>query len=108
RDEMPRTASGKLARREVAGAAFTPGALALCPEKTAARIEEAIRRSVFTDLKRKGVVLGLSGGIDSSVVAALAVRALGKERVLGLFMPEPDSSGESLRLGRLIAGHLGI
>ena len=55
------------------------------------------------DLKRKGVVLGLSGGIDSSAVAALAVRALGKDRVLGLFMPEYDSAGDSLRLGRLVA-----
>jgi len=54
------------------------------------------------------VVIGLSGGIDSSVVAYLAVRALGKERVMGLFMPETDSADESEPLGRLIADSLGI
>jgi NAD+ synthase len=59
-------------------------------------------------LKRRGVVLGLSGGIDSSVCAALAVRAFGAERVIGLFMPETDSSPDSLALGRRIAEWLGI
>jgi NAD+ synthase len=54
------------------------------------------------------VVVGLSGGIDSSVVAALAVRALGPNRVLGLFMPEKDSSDDSLKLGELVATTLGI
>jgi NAD+ synthase len=53
-------------------------------------------------------VLGLSGGIDSSVAAALCSRALGKDRVLGLFMPEVDSSEDSLRLGRELAHFLGI
>jgi NAD+ synthase len=69
----------------------------------AAAIEESIRSHVRGTLKRRGIVVGLSGGIDSSVVGALAVRALGGERVLGLFMPERDSSGDSLRLGRLLA-----
>jgi NAD+ synthase len=50
----------------------------------------------------------MSGGIDSSVVAALCARAFGPERVLGLFMPEEDSDPESLCLGRLLADHLGI
>ena len=72
------------------------------------RITAAIREQVLRDLRRKGVVLGLSGGIDSSVVAALSVRALGQDRVLALLMPERESSGESLILGRLCAGHLGI
>jgi NAD+ synthase len=72
------------------------------------RIVSAIRRLVLKDLHRKGAVLGLSGGIDSSVVAALSVRALGAERVLGLLMPEHDSTGESLTLGRFVGDHLGI
>lgn len=72
------------------------------------RIAAAIHVGVLKDLKRKGVVLGLSGGIDSSVVAALSVLALGKERVLALLMPERESSDESTRLGQLVADHLGI
>lgn len=72
------------------------------------RIVEAIRDQVLCWLRRKGVVLGLSGGIDSSVTAALCVRALGAHCVLGLLMPERDSSDDSLRLGRLLADDLGI
>ena len=73
-----------------------------------AKIEEALRSQVLGTLRRKGLVLGLSGGIDSSVSAALATRALGKERVVGLFMPEHDSSDDSMRLGKLLAEQLGI
>lgn len=59
-------------------------------------------------LKKRGVVVGLSGGIDSSVCAALAVKALGKDRVFGIFMPEKHSADESLELGQLLAKSLGI
>ena len=59
-------------------------------------------------LRRKGLVVAMSGGIDSSVCAALAVRAVGANRVRGLLLPERDSSGESTRLGRQLAEHLGI
>ena len=72
------------------------------------QIVGAIRTLVLKDLRRKGAVLGLSGGIDSSVVAALSVRALGADRVLGLLMPERDSSEDSLMLGRFLGDHLGI
>ncbi len=67
-----------------------------------------IREIVFEELRRKGAVVGLSGGVDSSVTAALMTAALGRERVFGLFLPERDSDPESLRLGRLVADHLGI
>jgi len=50
----------------------------------------------------------MSGGIDSSVCAALSVRALGADRVYGLLLPEQDSSGGSVTRGRLLAEHLGI
>jgi NAD+ synthase len=53
-------------------------------------------------------VVGLSGGVDSSVVAALCVRALGRDKVLALLMPERDSSEDALRLGRLVANSLGV
>jgi NAD+ synthase len=72
------------------------------------RIASFIREGVFVRLRRKGMVVGLSGGIDSSTVAALAVHALGPDRVIGLFMPESDSSDDSLRLGQLLASKLGI
>ena len=73
-----------------------------------ARICQGIRDTVFGQLRRKGVVVGVSGGIDSTVVAALAVRALGKERVFALFTPEMDSSDDSLRFGQMVADWLEI
>jgi NAD+ synthase len=72
-------------------------------ERIGASLRDALRR-----FKKKGVVVGMSGGIDSSVVTALSVRALGKERVFGLLMPEQDSAGETLNLSRGLAEHLGI
>ena len=91
-----------------AHAPFSAGFLKMNCAEAAARIEAAIREIVLQKLRRRGVVLGLSGGIDSSVSAALCARALGKERVLGLFMPEADSAPESLQLGRVLADSLGI
>ena len=85
-----------------------PNALLLDAEKTVAQITDTIRTQIKDTLKRRGVVLGLSGGIDSSVVAALCVRALGAERVFGIFMPERDSSDDALILGRMLADSLGI
>ena len=82
--------------------------LALDAGRECARIAGAIREQVSRVLRRRGVVLGLSGGVDSSVVAALCVRALGPGRVLGLLMPEAESAGESTALGRLVAAQLGI
>jgi len=87
---------------------FTKDVLKLDAAREAARLVSAIRSQIFDELHRKGTVLGLSGGIDSSLTAALCVRALGAERVAGLLMPERDSSSESLRLGRMLAATLGI
>ncbi len=77
------------------------------PEATARSIVDGMRRSV-RGFRRRGAVLGLSGGIDSSVVAALAARAFGAERVLGVLMPEADSSDDTLALSRIAADALGI
>jgi len=71
-------------------------------------IEESIRHCVAVDLRRQGVVLGVSGGIDSAVCATLAVRALGPERVRLLLMPEKESSPDSTRRGRLLCAGLGV
>lgn len=87
---------------------ITRSVLDLDAAAESARIEEALRAQVLGTLRRKGLVLGVSGGIDSSVSAALATRALGKERVVALLMPERDSSDDSMRLGKLLAAELGI
>lgn len=72
------------------------------------RIVEQIQRDVLQTLKRSGGVVGVSGGIDSAVVFALAVRALGAERIVPLLMPEMESSPESARLGRLVCRQFGV
>lgn len=55
-----------------------------------------------------GVVVGLSGGIDSALAAALAARSLGASRVHALLMPYRTSSGEAAVDARRVAGHLGL
>jgi NAD+ synthase len=76
----------------------------------AAEIERIVTglRAQLRGMRKRGLVLGLSGGIDSSVSVALAVRAVGAKNVFCLFMPENDSDPESLRLGRLVAETFGV
>src|SRR3984893_2991296 len=73
-----------------------------------ASIESKIREIVLQQLNRRGVIVAISGGIDSSVVAALCLQALGTARVLGLILPEADSSPDSLHFANLLAQSLGI
>ena len=89
-------------------ALFDPVSLAIDPARETERICAALRTQVVKHLRRRGVVLGLSGGVDSSVVAALAVRAFGPSAVFGVLMPEQDSDPDSLRLGRMVASWLGV
>jgi NAD+ synthase len=72
------------------------------------KITSAIREQVLRRFKKKGLIVAVSGGVDSSVVAALATLACGREKVLGLQMPERHSSSDTPLLGRLIVEHLGI
>lgn len=74
----------------------------------AKRISDFIKKTVLKDYRRRGVVVGLSGGIDSALTAALSVKTFGKERVLGLILPEKESSSESEVLARELANQLGI
>jgi NAD+ synthase len=69
------------------------------------RIASTLRQQL-RGMRKRGLVLGLSGGIDSSVCAALAVKAVGAKNVLGLLMPEFDSDPDSRRLGQLVADGL--
>lgn len=82
--------------------------LQIDPAAVAGEIESSITTMVFSNLRRKGVVLGLSGGVDSGVVAALCAHASGSQRVLALLMPERESSDDGLRLGRQVAEFLNI
>lgn len=72
------------------------------------RISQFIRASLSGDLRRRGAVVAISGGVDSSVCAALCVAALGAERVFGVLLPERESSAESLELGLAVSQQLGI
>jgi NAD+ synthase len=85
-----------------------PDALRIDAAAEVSKITEKLREQVLGTLRRKGAVLGLSGGVDSSVCAALCARAFGPSKVLGLLMPERDSSPDALRLGTLIAGELEV
>lgn len=87
---------------------FVSAGLDIDPAAAVATISEALRAQLSGPLKRRGLVVGMSSGVDSSVCAALAVRAVGAKRVLGLFMPERESDPESLRIARALAEQLGI
>jgi len=87
---------------------FDRDVLKLDPAAATAAITAAIREQVHERLRRRGAVVGVSGGIDSSVVAALCARALGPGQVLALQLPERDSGDEAMRLGRVLGEAIGV
>ena len=87
---------------------FSKTVLDTNPSLEVSRISDFIREMTLKNFKRKGAVIGLSGGIDSAVVAELCARALGKDRVLGLLLPEKESNPISLEYGQKQAKKLGI
>jgi NAD+ synthase len=87
---------------------FSRDVLRLDAARATEQIAAAVREQVLGTLRKRGVVVGMSGGIDSSVTAAVSVRALGPDKVFGVLMPERDSSDDALRLGKMLAEHLGI
>lgn len=88
--------------------AFTRDVLTLDLEAKATELATKLSETVLKTLRRRGLVVAVSGGIDSACVAALAVRALGPKRVFGLLLPERDSSGVSTQYGRKLCEKLGI
>lgn len=87
---------------------FDKDILKLDAEKTIEEIVAKIKKQIRQDLKKTGAVLGISGGIDSSVCAALCAKALGPENVLGVMLPEKESSPDSRNLAQELADGLGI
>ncbi len=77
-------------------------------EQTVKRITNKLKSDVFERLQRKGGVVGISGGIDSSVSLALAVKAFGAENVIGIMLPEKDSSSDSELLAKKLADKFGV
>jgi NAD+ synthase len=72
------------------------------------RITSQLKADVFGKLRKSGAIVGISGGIDSSVTMALATRALGPEKVIGLILPEKDSSEDSKRLALQLADKFSV
>jgi len=70
-------------------------------------LAEKLKKNVYTEFKRQGVVIGTSGGVDSSVAAALCVKAFGPDKVLGVIMPDQDNSPESTEFAVNLAKNLG-
>src|SRR5512140_410815 len=77
-------------------------------EKVANEIISKLQQDVRYNFKRNGGVLGISGGIDSSVCLALSVKAFGPDKVIGIIMPEKDSSPESEELALGLADKFGV
>ena len=86
---------------------FSDKVLEIDLEQEADRIAAALKQGV-RGLKKRGLVVGVSGGIDSSTCIALAVRALGPKKVFAILMPERDSSPDSTRKGRMVCEHVGV
>ncbi len=87
---------------------FSYELLSLDCQRETARLTAFISETLTSRLRKQGAVVGLSGGIDSSVTAALCVRALGPDKVIGLLMPERTSHPDTLRLSQLVGESLKI
>jgi len=72
------------------------------------KITSELQYVISKKLKRRGAVIGLSGGIDSSVTVGLCQKAMGENRVLALLMPELHSSEDTLDLSRMVADNFGV
>jgi NAD+ synthase len=87
---------------------FNQSVLEIDCERESSRIGTTVRDAVAGNLKRRGVVVGVSGGIDSAVCATLAVRALGADRVCALLMPEQDFASDGTERAKALCAQLGL
>lgn len=87
---------------------FSRDILKLNCQEAACEIQNFIKNEVFNKFKKKGAILGLSGGVDSALSAALCVNALGAENVIGLILPEKETNPCSIKYAKLHAQQLGI
>lgn len=78
------------------------------PATTVDKLNQFIRQQVIFNLRRRGAVIGLSGGVDSAVCAAITAQALDAERVLCVILPEKESNPISERYARKLAEQLGV
>ena len=82
---------------------FSKDSINIDPVKEVEEITSKLKDDVTKKLKKRGAVVGISGGIDSSVVLALCAKTFGPERVLGIMMPENDSNPDSLELAKKLS-----
>ncbi len=88
--------------------AFTIDVLKINPDKEVKKVADFMADQVYKVYRRSGIVVGLSGGVDSAVMSAIAVRAVGKEKVVGLILPEKESNPVSRQYANEYAEALGI
>lgn len=87
---------------------FGSHVLTIDPELETAQIVTMMRQTIQHDFRRKGAIVGLSGGVDSATVLGLAVKAFGPGRVLAVMMPEKVSSPISEQYARQLAAKYGV
>lgn len=88
--------------------AFSKNDLNINPEEVTESIVRQMREIIGRRFHKRGAVVGVSGGIDSSVCLALSVKAFGPQKVVGVAMPEHDSNPESEQLARKLTAQYGV
>jgi len=72
-------------------------------EKTINSIENFVNEEILNEFQRKGAIIGLSGGIDSTVMAGICARSIEPKQILGIIMPEKESDPNSQILAKKVA-----